>query len=90
MPETFAIRAERGIIVDAARHIGPMSGHHLAVGDLLEIEDVESLGRVSNELGSTLREEGRDSTQHRYIGTRGQKLDKFAAGFDSVWVHDGL
>ena len=48
----FAIGAQRGVVVDAAGHVSPMAGHDLAVSGLLEIEDVESVGRVGNDVGS--------------------------------------
>ncbi len=88
MLETIAIRAKRGVVVDAARHVRPMALHNLAVSSLLEIENVEGACRAGNDVGSFLHalgeaallEESGDSAERRNVGARGQKLNKFATG----------
>src|SRR5712692_6114495 len=99
MLEPFAIGAERGVIVDATRHVSPMAGQDFAVRGFLEIEDVEGLGRVSNEVKSfrgvlgqgTLLEESSDSAERSDIGTCCEKLEKFSAGRGGCCgvIHDG-
>ncbi len=51
MLEAVAIGPQRGVVIDAARHVGPMPRLHLAVRGLFEIENVQRLGRAPNHLG---------------------------------------
>ena len=46
MLECFAVGAKRAVVVDAAGHVGPMSLHHFAARGLLEIKNIERLGRI--------------------------------------------
>src|SRR5580692_458370 len=95
--EPFAIGAERGVVVDAACHVSPMTGLDLAASGLLEIEDVEGLGWASDDFGgllgilgeSTWPHERSDSAESSYVGARGQKLEKFATGGEGGQTHDG-
>ena len=67
--EPFAIGAQRAVVVDAAGHVGPMAGHHLAVRGFLEIEDVEGLGRDRNDVGSRRRRSARSRSSSRKAAT---------------------
>ena len=48
----FAIGAQRGVVVHAAGHVGPVTGHDLAVSSFLEIENVEGFCRARDDVGS--------------------------------------
>ena len=97
MLEPFAIGAERGIVINTARHVSPMAGRDLAVCSLLEIEDIEGPSRITNDLGdflgllgeATLPEEGGHSPERSDIGARRQKLEKFATGGEGGLAHGG-
>ena len=52
MLETVAIGMQRAVIVHTARHICPMPGIYLPVRGLLEIKDVERLGRARDDIRS--------------------------------------
>src|SRR4029077_2921787 len=83
--ETFAIGAQSGVVVYATLHESPMAGLDLAMSGLLEIEDVDGAGRVSNDVGSflgvlgegSLTDDGGDSAERSHIRACGQKLEKF-------------
>ena len=85
------------VVVDAARHVGPMALHDLAVSSLLEIENVEGAGRAGDDVGSFLHalgeaallEESGDSAERRNVRACGQKFNKFTTGSRGGLAHDG-
>ena len=86
--ESFAIRAERAVVVDAARHVRPVALQNFPVGGLLEIENVEGAGRAGDDVGGFLHalseagllEERGDSPERCDIGARCQEFDEFTTG----------
>ena len=54
MLECFLIGPKGTVIVNATRHVGPVSGAHLAVSDFLEVENVEGLGGIADDGGRFL------------------------------------
>ena len=95
--EHVAIGMERQVVVDAARHVSPMTRQDVVVSDVLEIEDVEGVGRVSHKVGGflgalgegALLDESGDSAERGNIGACGKKPEKFAAGGGGGIVHHG-
>jgi hypothetical protein len=73
----FAIGAQRGVVVHAARHVSPMAGLDPAVSRFFEIHDVESLARIGDYIGGfrgtlaegALLKEGGDSAERGDIRT---------------------
>ena len=67
------------------------------MSDLLEIEDVEGVGWVSNEIGGflgalsegALLDEGANAAERGNIRACGQELEKFAAGSGGRIAHHG-
>src|SRR6202035_5301858 len=85
MLERFPIGAQRAVIVDTTGHVCPMSLHHFAACGLLEIKNIERLGRVRNDVGgfwNGLRQQvalkiGGDSSERGDVGTCRKKFEKF-------------
>jgi hypothetical protein len=51
MAVPVAVRANRGIAVDASGQMRPMAGQHFAMTGFLKIENVQSLRRIRDEIG---------------------------------------
>ena len=77
--ESVAIGAQRGIVIHATGHVGPVAGLDLAASGLLEIEDVERLRRIGDHLGSfpgvlsqaAALEEGGHAAKRSHVGAGG-------------------
>src|ERR1700732_4776114 len=83
--ECFAVGAKRAVVIVAARHVRPMSLYDSAVSGLLEIKNVERLGRVGNDVGSCRRVLGQHISlevrgappESSNVWTRRKKFEKF-------------
>ena len=49
---SFAIGANGAVVVDAADHVGPVAGEHLAMRGFFEVENIQALGRALNDVGA--------------------------------------
>src|SRR5467141_467840 len=86
--ERFAVGAKSAVIVDATRHVRPVSLYDSAASGLLKIKDVERPGRVGNDAGSSRGVLGQhislevrgDSAERSDVGTGCKKFEKFPAG----------
>src|SRR5467141_902685 len=97
--DRFPVGAKRAVIVDATRHVRPVSLYDSAASGFLKIKDVQRLGRVGNDVGSSRRVLGQhislevssDSSKRSDVGTGCKKLEKFPAsgGGCSGVSHDG-
>src|SRR6266550_3085523 len=85
--ERFAVGAKSAVIVDATRHVRPVSLYDSAVSGFLKIKDVQRLGRVGNDVGSSRRVLGQhislevsgDSPERSDVGAGCKKFEKFPA-----------
>ena len=74
----FPVCAQRRIVVDAARHVRPVAGLHLAVRRFLEVEHAQRVGGARDEVARAvlpLRFERKGGE----IRARGEKFEKFPA-----------
>src|SRR5882762_2785106 len=86
--ERFPVGAKRAVVVDATRHVRPVSLYDSAASGLLEIENVKGLGRIRNDTGSSRGVLGQhislevrgDSAERSDVRTSCKKLEKFPAG----------
>ena len=76
--EADAIRAQRRIVIEAARHVRPVARRHFAPGCLFEVEDVRRLGRTGDDVAGASSDGGTILCEHPLL----EKYGRSAAGRD--------